>query len=159
MSQGIRKVLLHSWEFLSYLVPVPSFKSINSSSLHKKSGGSNFTSTSPYKRLRGQNKPTGIELIKVTEPSDTLNYKPLFKQWVLQTILHIFSLLIFAWNKIFYSKKWAVFYIFLFRLGLRCIRRYSIKGSMFLALFVSVNQRFFSYNRCNMLGIVIKAVL
>ena len=34
----------------------------------------------------------GIGLIELTEPSDTLNYKPFFKHCISQTILHVFLL-------------------------------------------------------------------
>ena len=54
----------------------------------------------------------GIELIELTEPSDTLNYKPFFKHCILQNILQVFLFFIFVWNKIFCSKNSAVFYIF-----------------------------------------------
>ena len=75
------------------------FKSINSSSLSgKKYGGGNLTPTS-------QNKSVGIWLIEFTEPCDALNYNAFFKHCVLQTILHVFLLLIFVWNKIFCSKN------------------------------------------------------
>ena len=46
-----------------------------------------------------------IELIELTEPSDTLDYNPFFKHCILLTILHVFLLLIFVWNKIFFSKN------------------------------------------------------
>ena len=99
-------------KFLSYLICVPSFKLINSSSLsRKKYDGNNFTPT-PCTWLRGQNTLVGIGLIKLSEPCDTLNYKPFFKHCILKTILHIFSLFVFLWNKIFCFKNWAVFYIF-----------------------------------------------
>ena len=79
-----KKLLLLFWKFLNYLVCVPSFKSY-----FKKYGGDNFTLT-PYKWLRGQNTLVGIGLIELTEVSDTLNYKPFFKYYILQTILHVF---------------------------------------------------------------------
>ena len=49
--------------------------------------------------------------------SDTLNYKPFFKNCILQTVLHVFSLFIFMWNNIFCYKNWAVFYILLIWFG------------------------------------------
>ena len=102
------------WKFLSYLVCFPSLKSsVNSSSLsRKKYDGGHFIPTF-CQRLQGQNTSLRIGLIELTEHSDTLNYKPFFKNCVLQTILHIFLLFIFVWNKIFCSKNWAVFYTFL----------------------------------------------
>ena len=105
--------------FLSYLVCVPSFKSINSSSLsRKKYDGENFTATS-RKRARDQNASVEIRLIELIEPSDTSNYKSFFKHRILQTILHVFWLFIFVWNKIFFSKNlFAVFYNFFIWLGL-----------------------------------------
>ena len=85
--------------------------------------------------LWGQNTPVGIRLIELTQSSDTLNYKPVFKQCILQIILHIFVLFIFLCNKIFFSRNWALFYI-IFDLVWGGIRCYSIEGSVFLALFV-----------------------
>ena len=103
---------------LSYLVYVPSFISKNSSSLsRKKYDGGNFTPT-PCKRLCGQNTSVGIGLIELTEPSDTLNNKPFVNHCILQTILHVFLLFIFVWNKIFCCKNWTVFYNFLKWFGL-----------------------------------------
>ena len=32
----------------------------------------------------------GTGIIELTEPSDTLTYKPIFKHCILQTILHIY---------------------------------------------------------------------
>ena len=88
----LKKVLLLFAKVLSYLVCVPSFKSINSISLsRKKYDGDNFTPI-PQKQSRGQNTSVGIGLIELTEPSDRLNYKPLFKHCILQTILHVFLL-------------------------------------------------------------------
>ena len=34
--------------------------------------------------------------MELSEPSDTLNYKPLFKHCILQTVLHLFLLFIFV---------------------------------------------------------------
>ena len=48
--------------------------------------GGNATLTH-RQRLRGQNTWAGIGLIELTEPSDTLNYKPFFKYCALQIIL------------------------------------------------------------------------
>ena len=72
---------------------------VNSSSLSRnKYGGDNFTPI-PRKRLQDQHTSTvGIGLIKLTEPSDILNYKSFFKHCILKTILHVFLLLIFVWN-------------------------------------------------------------
>ena len=55
--------------------------------------------------LRGQGALVAIRVIKLSEPSDILNYKPFFKQCILQTILHIFLLLLFVWNKIFFYEN------------------------------------------------------
>ena len=54
---------------------------------------------------KGQNKAVGIGLIKLTETSDTSNYKSFFKHCILQTILHVFLLFTFVRNKIFCSKN------------------------------------------------------
>ena len=117
MSPHIRKVSIAFLKFLSYVVCVASFKSINSSSLCiKKYDGDNFTPT-PCKRVKGQNTSMEIGLIELTEPY-TLNYKPFFKHCILQTILHVFSLFIFVWSKILCPKNWAIFYIFFVSFGL-----------------------------------------
>ena len=47
-------------------------------------------------RLRGQSTSVGIWLIMPIEPSDALNYKPLFKHRILRIILHVFLLFIFV---------------------------------------------------------------
>ena len=60
----------------------------------------------------------GIGLIEHTEPSDTLTYKPFFKLYILQTILHVLLLFIFVWNRIFRSKSRALCYTFLIWVGL-----------------------------------------
>ena len=94
MSHNIQKVVLLFWKLLSYLVCIPIFKSINSSSLsRKKYDGVNFTSTL---RLQGQIMLVELTSVELSEPSDTLNYKPFFKHCFLQTILHVFLLLIFV---------------------------------------------------------------
>ena len=81
--------------WLSYLVCVSSFKSIISSSLSRKIYDEcNFNPT-PSQWLRAQNMSVGIGLIKLTEHFATLNYKPLFKHSILETISHVFLLFIF----------------------------------------------------------------
>ena len=107
-----KKFSLLFLNILNYLICLPSFKSINSSSLsRKKYDGDNFTPTT-RNRLRGQNMPVGIRLIELTEPSGTLNYKSFFKHCILQTILHVFLLFIFVWNKIFILKTELYFVVF-----------------------------------------------
>ena len=90
MSRSIQKVFL-LYMFLSYLVCVPSLKSINSSSLTRKKYGEviSFPHSSTI-TIRNQNKLVGIRSTELTEPSDTRNYKPYFKHCVLQTVLHAF---------------------------------------------------------------------
>ena len=52
--------------------------SINSSSLSRnKYDGDNFAPT-PLKRLQGQNTSVGIELLEITEPSDTIDLQAIF---------------------------------------------------------------------------------
>ena len=51
-----------------------------------------------YKQVSNQNKLVGIGLIELTEPSGTLNYKPFFKHFILQTVLHVSLLFIFVWK-------------------------------------------------------------
>ena len=53
----------------------------------KKYGGPNFTSF--RQGLRGQNTSVGIGITELTQPSDTLNYKPFFKHCILLAILHV----------------------------------------------------------------------
>ena len=90
MVRQIQKVFFAFLKVLSYLVCVPSFKSINSSSLtRKKYDSDNFTPT-PRNQVQGQNTSVGIRLIELTELSDTLNCKPFFKHCILQKILHVF---------------------------------------------------------------------
>ena len=52
------------------------------------------------RRKRLQNTSMGLGLIELTEPSDTLNYKPFFKHCILQTILHVFLLFICSFYKV-----------------------------------------------------------
>ena len=86
------------WKFLIGLVCVPSFKSINGSSLsRKKYDGGNFTHV-PCQILQGQNTLVGIGLIELTKASDILNYKPFSKHCILQTILHVSLLFMILWK-------------------------------------------------------------
>ena len=65
--------------FLSYLVYVTSFKSLNSSSPSKERyDGDNLTSTLDL-QLRGQNPSLGVGSIELTDHSYTLSYKPFVK--------------------------------------------------------------------------------
>ena len=120
----LRKFLLLFQRLLKYLVRVPSFESINISSLSRKKYEADIFTPTPRKRLRDQNNSVGIGLIELTEPSDTLSYKPFFKQCILKTILHAFSLFIFVWDKTFCFKNWAAFYIFWFGLGWHSVIHY-----------------------------------
>ena len=73
-------------------------ESIKSNSLsRKKYGGTNFTTT-PRQPSRGQNASVKIGLIELTEPSDTLHYKPFLKNCILQTILHVIELMVTELN-------------------------------------------------------------
>ena len=156
----LKKFFLLLWKFLSYLVCLPSFKSINSSSLsRKKYIGDNLTSTL-CKRLRSQNISVEIRLIELTEPSKTLHFTFLFRYCILQNILHVFLLFIFVWNKIFCPKEWAVFYIFLIWFGL-VFGVTVLKVLCFWCPFYKVlgNKGFISYSRYILLGTAIKTVL
>ena len=83
----------------------------------KKYDGDNFTPI-PRKQLRGQNTSLEIGLIELTDPSDTLKYKPFFKCCLLEAILHVFLLFMFVWNKIFCSKESGLYFArFWFGLG------------------------------------------
>ena len=77
-----KKFFCFFWKFLSYLVCLPSFKSINSRSLsrQKYDGG---ISPPPRQQLLGQNTSLGRGLVEHNEPLDTLNYKPFFKHCIL----------------------------------------------------------------------------
>ena len=117
--------------------------------------GGNFT-LNPRRGLLGQNISVGIWLIEVTEPSDTLNFNPFFKH----CILHVFSLFIFVWSKIFCSKDWAVFYIFLIWFGVE-FGVTVLKALFFWCTFYKAigNYGFISYSRYNLLGIEIKVAI
>ena len=108
-------------------------------------------------RLRGQSTSVGIWLITPIEPSDPLNYKPLFKHCNLQIILHVLLLFIFVWNKIFCSKKWALFYIW-FGVAFAVT---VIKSQCFWCSLCKIlrNLGFFSYSRYHLLEIPIKSIL
>ena len=67
-----------------------------------------------------------VKIIKL-EPSDTLNCQPLFKHFILQTILHVFYLFMFLRKKILFTKKRAIFFLDLVWGGICC---YSINGSV-----------------------------
>ena len=139
---------------------MPSFKSINSSSLSRKKYDRDNFNTTPRKRLRGQNTSVWIRLIEHAEPYDTLNYRPIFKYSILQTVLLVFFLFKFVWNNIFCSKTWAVFYIFLNWFGL-VFGVTVLKILRFWCFFVRLWEiakgygKLYSYSRYNLLGIAI----
>ena len=81
----------------------------------------NFT-LDPRQRLQCQIISVGIGLIELTELSNTLNYKAVFKSCISQSILHVFVLFTLVWNEIFFSKNRAVLFISdLVWGGIRCI--------------------------------------
>ena len=90
--------LLTFGKFLSYLVCAPSFKLINKSYLSRKNNGRVISPPLYFLCLwiRGQNKSVGIGLIKLTEPTKTLNYKPFFKYCISETTLQVFLLFTFV---------------------------------------------------------------
>ena len=57
--------------------------------MQKKYDGDSFTPTLSI-GLRSQNTSVSRGLIELTEPFDTMNYKPFLKHRILQTILHVF---------------------------------------------------------------------
>ena len=116
-----KNFLLLFWKFLGYIVWVPCFTSINSS--WWLFDWDNFTPAS-CKWLQGQNMLVGLRLIEITEPSDTLNYKPFFKYWILQTILHVFLLFVFCGTKYFVLKTELHFTFFWFDLGWHSVLQY-----------------------------------
>ena len=65
--------------------------------------GGNFT---PILRqvLRGQNTSVEIGLIELTEPFDTLNYKPFFKHYIFQLFYTYFYCFYFCGTKSFFVK-------------------------------------------------------
>ena len=71
------------------------------------------------KRVSVQNTSVGIGLIELTESSDTLNYKPFFKECILKTILHVFFIVYICvkQNLLFYKLS-CIVYIFLIWFGL-----------------------------------------
>ena len=77
----------------------------------------------------------GIISLPLTEPSDPLNYKPIFKHCILQTVLHIF-LLYFCRTKSFVLK--TELYFTFFDLVLFGAWGYSITGSVILVPFYKV---------------------
>ena len=62
-------------------------------------------SLSPQSEITRSKYFGGIELIELTEASDTLNYKPVFKHCILHIVLFVFLLFIYVWNKIFCPKN------------------------------------------------------
>ena len=60
----------------------------------------------PYcQRSRDQDTLLEMGLVELAVPSEKLNYMPSFKHCILKTILHVFLLFIYVWNKIFCSKN------------------------------------------------------
>ena len=100
------------WKFLSYLVCVPGFKSINSSSLSKK-GMLRVISTppTPPSPITRSKYLDGIRFHWICWATWYIKLQAMFKHCILKTILQVFLLLIFVWNEIFGSKNWFVFYI------------------------------------------------
>ena len=58
----------------------------------------------PKQYRMGEFTSVGIGLIELTEPPDTLNYKPLIKHCILQTILHVLLLYLYF---IFFDLVWG----------------------------------------------------
>ena len=100
-------------------------KSINRSFLsRKKYDWDNITPT-PGKRLRGQDTLVRIRLTELTEPFDTLNYRPFFKYCILQTYFYThFSCLYLCGTKSFVLKAELYFTFFLFSLGWHSVLQY-----------------------------------
>ena len=123
--------------FLSYLVYVPSFKSVDSSSLsRKKYDGDNFTPTS-CKWLRGQNTLVGIGLIELTDPSDTLNYKPFLNIAFYKLFYVYFYCSYLRGTKSFVLKTELYLTFFWFGLGWHSLLQYElfcVSGAFFISL-------------------------
>ena len=62
-----------------------------------------------------------IELIELSEPSFTLNYRPFFKHYILETVVIILFLFINVWNKICFKTE---LYFTLFALGWHLVLQY-----------------------------------
>ena len=108
-----KKVFLFAFlKVLSYLVCVPSFKSINSSSPYrKKYDGVNFTST-PRQRLRCQNTLVEIGLIEFADLSDTLNCKPFKTLHITNYFAGIFTVYICLEQNLLFWKLSCILYFF-----------------------------------------------
>ena len=152
-----KKAFLLLWKFLIYLVCVPKFKSINSSSLFRKNyNGSNFTRIS-RQLLRDQNMSVGIGLVELIDPFHTMNCKPFFKRWILRTILHVLLHLHLRGKKSFVLKVNCILY-FLIWFGV-AFGVTVLKVLCFLCSFYKFigDYGFISYNRFILLVISIKA--
>ena len=91
MSHHIKKAFIAFLKVTCYLVCVSSFNSMNSSSLsRKKYRKDDFTPTT-RKRLRGQNTSVRIGLIKLTESSNTMSYKPFFNKLFHMYFYYLYS--------------------------------------------------------------------
>ena len=118
----IKKVFFAILKFLSYLVCVPSIKSINSSSLfRKKYGGGNFSST-PHQGLRDKLYVGGCYWL--TKSFATLNYKPVFKHCILQTV----------WSKIFRQKLSCILHFLIWDGIWYCIIRFCVSDAFWIML-------------------------
>ena len=91
----------------------------------------------PLQQPQWQNMSLRIGLIELIEPSDKLNYKSFFRYCIFQTALHVFIVHIFnicvERNLLF--KKCSLI-LHLFHLIWGWIRCTSVKGTVFLVLFV-----------------------
>ena len=109
-----KKLILLFWRFLSYLIWVPSFKSINSSFLsRKKYGGVNLTPI-PRQQLGGQNTSMETWLTELTESSDISNYKPILNIAFYKGFTTHFYRLYLCRAKSFLLKTELYFYFFWF---------------------------------------------
>ena len=114
-----KKLLLLLWKFVSYLILicVPSFTSINCSSLSRKEcDGNNFTPPPPPPPLLQvitRSKCIGGNRVNWTHWAFWyIELQAIF--WTLHFtrilhVLHVFLLFILVWNKIFCFKNWTVF--------------------------------------------------
>ena len=116
-------------KFLSYLVCVPSFKSIN----RKKFSRSNFT-PNPRQWLRGWNKSVGIRLTELNKPSAHWIRSHFFNITFHKLFYTYFYCLYLRGTKSLILKTEPYFTIFFDMIsGGTCC--YSIKGFVFLVLF------------------------
>ena len=159
MSRHIQKVFIAFLKVFMLLSICAKFQ-VNKQqfSLSKENDRDNFTPTI-HKQFQGQNTSVGIELIELTDPSDTLNHRPFFKHYILQTVLHVLFCFYLCETKPFVLKtELYLYFLIWFELTFSVT---VLNVLCFWCSFCNVigNQVLISYSRYNLLGIAIKTVL